>query len=104
MKVAQYPAAARLGNGAKRHGRPGRDDRNAWLLVSHAAQRLTALVDRPVPPSSRHRSKSERGGSLRRTGRDGQLFKSPNPVRQPPDTGLLSWSLRDKSSAPIRTP
>jgi hypothetical protein len=48
VKVAQYPAAAGLGNGAKRHVRPARDDRNAWLLVSHAAQRLPALVDRPV--------------------------------------------------------
>jgi hypothetical protein len=27
---------------------PQRDDRNVRLLVSHAAQRLPALVDRPV--------------------------------------------------------
>jgi len=52
VKVAQYEV---LGNGAKRHVRPARDDRNAWLLVSHAAQRLPPLVDRPVPPSSRRR-------------------------------------------------
>jgi hypothetical protein len=52
VKVTQYEV---LGNGAKRRVRPGRDDRNAWLLVSHEAQRLPALVDRPVPPSSRRR-------------------------------------------------
>jgi hypothetical protein len=40
------------------------------LLVLHAAQRLPAFVDRPV--------------------RDGWLFKNANPVRQLPDTGLLS--------------
>ena len=45
VKVAQYEV---LGNGAKRHVRPVRDDRNVRLLVSHAAQRLPALVDRPV--------------------------------------------------------
>ena len=45
MKVAQYEV---LGNGAKEHVRPVRDDRNAWLLITHAAQRLRALVDRPV--------------------------------------------------------
>jgi len=32
---AQYEV---LGNEAKRHGRPIRDDRNAWILVSHATQ------------------------------------------------------------------
>jgi hypothetical protein len=37
VKVAQYEV---LGNDAKRHGRPVRDDRNARLLVSHAAQRF----------------------------------------------------------------
>jgi hypothetical protein len=67
VKVAQYEV---LGNDAKRPVRPGRDDRNVRLLVSHAAQRLPALVDRPV--------------------RDGYLFKNANPVRQLPDTGLLS--------------
>ena len=45
VKVAQYEV---LGNEAKRHVRPVRDDRNARLLVSHAAQRLPAFVDRPV--------------------------------------------------------
>jgi|SRR5580704_13336314 hypothetical protein len=45
LKVAQYEV---LGNEAKRHGRPARDDRNARLLVSHAAQRLPAFVDRPA--------------------------------------------------------
>jgi hypothetical protein len=70
-KVAQYPAAAGLGNDAKRHVRPGsgRDDRNVRLLVSHAAQRLPALVDRPVRV------------------RDGYLFKNAYPALR---TGLLS--------------
>jgi hypothetical protein len=67
VKVAQYEV---LGNDAKRHVRPARDDRNVRLLVSHAAQRLPALVDRPV--------------------RDGEVFKNAYPVRQLPDTGLLS--------------
>jgi hypothetical protein len=43
-KVAQYEV---LGNDAKRNARPGRDDRIAWRLVSHAAQRLPASLDRP---------------------------------------------------------
>ncbi len=43
VKVAQYEVL-----GSKRHARPGRDDRNARLLVSHGPQRLPALVDRPV--------------------------------------------------------
>jgi hypothetical protein len=61
VKVAQYEV---LGNDAKRQVRPGsgRDDRIAWRWVSHAAQRLPASVNRPVPPSSRRRSKGERGG------------------------------------------
>jgi hypothetical protein len=59
VKVAQYEV---LGNDAKRQVRPGRDDRIAWRLVSHAVQRLPALLDRPVPPSSRRGSKGERGG------------------------------------------
>jgi hypothetical protein len=67
VKVAQYPAAAGLGNDAKRHGRPVRDDRNVRLLVSHAAQRLPTLVDRPL--------------------RDASLFKNANPALR---TGLLS--------------
>jgi hypothetical protein len=50
------------GNDAKKQVRPGKDDRIAWRLVSHAAQRLPASLDRPVPPSSRRRSKGERGG------------------------------------------
>jgi hypothetical protein len=45
MKVAQYEV---LGNDAKGVIRPGRDDRNARLLVSHAAQQLPAFLDRPV--------------------------------------------------------
>jgi hypothetical protein len=69
VKVAQYPAAAGLGNDAKRRVRPARDDRNVRLLVSQAAQRLPALVDRPV--------------------RDGYLFKNSNPALR---TGLLSPS------------
>jgi hypothetical protein len=48
VKVAQYPAAAGLGNDVKRRVRPARDDRNVRLLGSQAAQRLPALVDRPV--------------------------------------------------------
>ena len=36
------------GNEAKRDVRPTRDDRNIRLLVSHTAQRLPALIDRPV--------------------------------------------------------
>jgi hypothetical protein len=59
VKVAQYEV---LGNDAKRQVRPGRDDRIAWRLVWHVAQRLPASLDRPVPPSSRRRSKGERGG------------------------------------------
>ena len=66
MKVAQYEV---LGNDAKRPVRPARDDRNVRLLVSHAAQRLPPLVDRPV--------------------RDGYLFKNANPALR---TGLLSPS------------
>jgi hypothetical protein len=46
-----------------------RDDRNVRLLVSHAAQRLPPLVDRPVRV------------------RDGYLFKNANPALR---TGLLS--------------
>jgi hypothetical protein len=42
VKVAQYEV---LGNDAKRQVRPGRDDRIAWRLVSHAVQRLPALLD-----------------------------------------------------------
>jgi hypothetical protein len=51
VKVAQYEV---LGNDAKRQVRPykGRSNRLA-LVVSHAAQRLPASLDRPVPPSSR---------------------------------------------------
>jgi hypothetical protein len=46
MKVeAQYEV---LGNDAKNQVRPVRDDRNVRLLVSNAAQRVPALVDRPV--------------------------------------------------------
>jgi len=44
VKVAQYEV---LGNDAKRQVRPGRDARIAWRLVSHAAQRLPASLDRP---------------------------------------------------------
>jgi hypothetical protein len=64
VKVAQYEV---LGNDAKRPVRPARDDRNVRLLVSHAAQRLRPLVDRPV--------------------RDGYLFKNAIPALR---TGLLS--------------
>jgi hypothetical protein len=56
VKVAQYEV---LGNEAKRQVRP--------LLVSHAAQRLPAYVDRPV--------------------RDGYSLKKANPALR---TGLLS--------------
>jgi hypothetical protein len=52
VKVAQYEV---LGNDSKRHVRLVRDDRTGRLLISHAAQRLAAMVDRPVPPSSRRR-------------------------------------------------
>jgi hypothetical protein len=83
VKVAQYEV---LGNDAKRHVRPVRDDRNVRLLVSHAAPRLPASVDRPVPPSSRRRfavarpfssrarrsSKSE-GGILTTADRPGRM-------------------------------
>ena len=55
VKVAQPRKLSGLGNDAERHGRPVGDDRNARLLASHAAQRLPAFVDRPVPPSSRRR-------------------------------------------------
>jgi hypothetical protein len=64
MKVAQYEV---LGNDAKRHVRPARDDRNVRLWVSHPSQRLPVLVDRPI--------------------RDGYLFKNANPALR---TGLLS--------------
>jgi hypothetical protein len=43
------------GNEAKRDVRPARDDRNIRFLVSHTARRLSASIDRPVPPSSRRR-------------------------------------------------
>jgi hypothetical protein len=43
VKVAQYEV---LGNEAKRHVRPVRDDRKA--RGSHAAERLPAFIDRPV--------------------------------------------------------
>ena len=72
---AQYEV---LGNDAKRHVRPVRDDRNVRLLLSNAAQRLPALVDRPV--------------------RDGQLFKNANPALR---TGLLSLS--PSGTSPQRT-
>jgi hypothetical protein len=49
VKVAQYEV---LGNDAKRQVRPGKDDRIAWRLVSHAAQRLPASLDRPFPSAS----------------------------------------------------
>jgi hypothetical protein len=66
MKVAQYEV---LGNDAKGSVRPGRDDRNLWLLVSHI--RLHGRkepIDRPI--------------------RDGELFKNANPALR---TGLLSF-------------
>ncbi len=69
MKVAQYEV---LGNDAKRQIRPVRDDRNVRLSVSNAAQRVPALVDRPVPPSSASRSKSE-GGVLTTADRPGRI-------------------------------
>jgi hypothetical protein len=81
VKVAQYEV---LGNDEKDTFVPG-DDRNAWLLVSRADQRLPSLVDRPVPPSSRrrfagaafclrarHSSKSE-GGILTTADRPGRI-------------------------------
>jgi hypothetical protein len=64
VKVAQYEV---LGNDAKRRVRPLRDDRNIRLSVSHAAQRLPALIDRPV--------------------RDEYVFKNAYPALR---TGLLS--------------
>jgi hypothetical protein len=64
MKVAQYEV---LGNEAKRQVRPVRDDRNARLLVSYAAQQLPTFVYRPS--------------------RDGYLFKNADPALR---TGLLS--------------
>jgi hypothetical protein len=45
LMKAQYEV---LGNDAKNQVRPVRDDRNVRLLVSNAAQRVPALVDRPV--------------------------------------------------------
>jgi hypothetical protein len=71
MKVkAQYPAAAGLGKSSKKCSSP-RDDRNIWLLVFHIWLRERKQpIDRPV--------------------RDGSLFLNANPVRQLPDTGLLS--------------
>jgi hypothetical protein len=68
MKVAQYPAAAGLGNDAKRNARPDRDDRTVWLLVSYIRLRdRKQPIDRPV--------------------RDGTLFLNANPALR---TGLLS--------------
>jgi len=64
MKEAQYEV---LGNDAKRHVRPARDDRNIRLLVSRTARRLSAPVDCPV--------------------QDGYVFKNANPALR---TGLLS--------------
>ncbi len=64
LKVAQYEV---LGNEARRHVRPARDDRKVWRLVPRAHKHLPGLVNRPV--------------------RDGTLFKNANPALR---TGLLS--------------
>jgi hypothetical protein len=50
VKVAQYEV---LGNDAKRQVRPGRDDRIAWRLVSHAAH---DCLHRSIVPSGTDRS------------------------------------------------
>jgi hypothetical protein len=63
VKVAQYEV---LGNDAKRHAVPD-GTIETFGLGSYAAQRLPALVDRPV--------------------RDGSLFKNANPALR---SGLLS--------------
>jgi hypothetical protein len=68
-KVAQYEV---LGNDAKRNARPGRDDRNVLLLVSHLQLReRKRRIDRPVRV------------------RDGSLSLNVNPALR---TGLLSLS------------
>jgi hypothetical protein len=54
VKVAQYPAAAGLGNDAKRHVRPGRDDRkrSAFGLARRSAIASIGRSSRPgrIPP------------------------------------------------------
>ena len=45
MKVAQHEV---LGNDAKRNVRPGRDDRNIWLLISLMPLTRVAALDRPI--------------------------------------------------------
>jgi hypothetical protein len=80
MKVAQYPAAAGLGNDAKRNSRPDRDDRTVWLLVSYLRLRERMQpIDRPV--------------------RDGPIFLNANPALR---TGLLLSSGPSGTVAALR--
>jgi hypothetical protein len=68
VKVAQYEV---LGNDAKRHVRPARDDRKRSAF--DLARRSAIASNRSIVPSGTDTS-----------------FKNANPVRQLPDTGLLS--------------
>ena len=81
MKVAQYEV---LGNDAKRHARPARDDRNVRLLVSHTATASIGRSSRPsfVPPSLRcgaafslraRRSSKSEGGILTMADKPGRI-------------------------------
>jgi hypothetical protein len=114
MKVeAQYPAAAGLGNDAKRNARPDRDDRTVL------APRLLHTVSRPqaanrssrpsfVPPSLRCgaafssrvlRSSKSEGGTLTMADRPGRATVS----ERQPSTSYWAFigSLRDRRS-PLR--
>jgi hypothetical protein len=85
VKVAQHEV---LGNDAQRHVRPGRDDRNARLLVSDAVQRLPAFRRSShssfVPPSLEERTRRPDYGG--QAGTD-SVLKTLNPLLR---AGLLS--------------
>jgi hypothetical protein len=72
MKVAQYPAAAGLGNDAKGHVRPARDDRNIGFA---SRMRLSDCQHPSIVPSGTDRSLKNPYPALR-TG-----LLSPGPCR-----------------------
>jgi hypothetical protein len=84
MKVAQYEVLGSLFLSGARPG-SGRDDRNTRLLVSHAAQRLPALVDRPV----------RNGYSLKTLTQSGRCrilgFYEPDVVKAPLRKNVLKF-------------
>jgi hypothetical protein len=85
VKVAQYEV---LGNNAKRHVRPVRDDRNVRLLVSHTVQRLPALVDRPIRDGSLFKTLTQHFVRLLSSGPCGTDFSLT--TNKNPDRDLLS--------------